>query len=449
MDEDIDVSVAVRQLKEGRSDPSRQVRPLLKLADWHLRKSKETANGADFTKANALYNAALVRSELLNYEVGEDQIIRGIVETYRTFLSTFTNDEDVGVDEIRNEIRSHKEFLAKERKIFKDRLEHQYEIHTDMIYDVFRDIQDMYTRLVSMLVKECEGRLGQPPCDYAMVAMGSVARMEATPFSDLEFAILYADPAIGDKISYFRVLTHFLHLKVINLGETILPALGIEQLNDFQSSAPDGSWFYDSDTPPGISFDGAMPWASKTPLGRMATEDKPALELIKTPEDMAELQDEEISLKEGYHLADILLRVALLYGKRALLDEYNERVAEKLNTKSSAAKGNSTKTVGFIRGIQQMILDIETYHPQNCYLGVHCAVGGLFDAKKEFYRLISLLLSDLGLIFDIRSPSPWRVIMELWTRGIIDETEKNNIKECLSIANEIRLKAYFAYNRQK
>ena len=167
---------------------------------------------------------------------------------------------------------------------------------------MFRDIQDMYIRLVSMLVKECESKLGQPPCKYAIIALGSVARMEATPFSDLEFAILHSDQALGEKNNYFRVLTHFLHLKVINLGETILPALGIEELNDFQSSDPNGSWFYDSETPRGISFDGAMPWASKTPLGRVETKNKPALELIKTPEQMAEFQDEDVAVKEGYHL---------------------------------------------------------------------------------------------------------------------------------------------------
>ena len=153
-----------------------------------------------------------------------------------------------------------------------------------------------------MLVKECENKLGQPPCKYAVIALGSVARMEATPFSDLEFAILLSDRALGEKIDYFRVLTHFLHLKVINLGETILPALAIIELNDFQSSDPNGSWFYDSETPQGLSFDGAMPWASKTPLGRMKTKNKPALELIKTPEQMAEFQEEDVALKEGYHL---------------------------------------------------------------------------------------------------------------------------------------------------
>ena len=177
-----------------------------------------------------------------------------------------------------------------------------FKIHARKICEVFRDIQDMYVRFVSMLARECESTLGRAPCDYAIIALGSVARMEATLYSDLEFAILYSNPTIGDKISYFRDLSHFLHLKVINLGETILPALAIEQLNDFQSPDPNDNWFYDSETPRGISFDGAMPWASKTPLGRRKTKDKPALELIRTPEEMAKLQEEELAVKEGYHL---------------------------------------------------------------------------------------------------------------------------------------------------
>ena len=179
-----------------------------------------------------------------------------------------------------------------------------FQIPATKIQELFRDIQNMYVRLVSMLAKECESKLGQPPCSFAIIALGSVARMEATPFSDLEFAILHSDQAIGYKINYFRVFTHFFHLKVINLGETILPALGIKELNDFQSSDPNSSWFYDSETPRGISFDGAMPWASKTPLGRMGTKKKTALELIRTPEQMAEFQDEEVAVKEGYHLGE-------------------------------------------------------------------------------------------------------------------------------------------------
>ena len=138
-------------------------------------------------------------------------------------------------------------------------------------------------------------------------------------------------------------------------------------------------------------------------------------------------------------------RVVLLYGHQALVDEYNTRVAEKL----SVIDGKSTKSVGFNRGIRQMMLDIETFHPWNSYLAINITTGGVFDSKKQFYRLISLLLSDLGLIFDIRSPSPWQIISQLQKRGIIGESVKVKIKECLSIANEIRLKTYLANNGQK
>lgn len=93
-----------------------------------------------------------------------------------------------------------------------------------------------------------------------------------------------------------------------------------------------------------------------------------------------------------------------------------------------------------------MMVDVETYGPSStCYL----AVGALFNAKKEFYRLISLLLSDLGIIFGIRSPSPWQVILELQIQEIITMSDSENIKICLSIANEIRLKTYFANKGQK
>jgi Tfp pilus assembly protein PilF len=142
-------------------------------------------------------------------------------------------------------------------------------------------------------------------------------------------------------------------------------------------------------------------------------------------------------------------RAVLLYGNQALLDEYNEHVAEKLNTNSSVKEDKSTETVGLTRGIQMMMRDVEIYQPCNSYFGEHAVIGGLFDAKKQFYRLISLLLSDLGVIFNIRSPSPWEVISELQTQGIIDESDSVNIRVCLSIANEIRLKTYFGNNGQK
>jgi hypothetical protein len=89
-----------------------------------LKKAKTTLNGADFTKANALYNAALVRSRRVHHEIEEDQILRRIVKTYREFLYAFAKDDfGISVDEIQNEIDSRKRFLANERRVFKERVD--------------------------------------------------------------------------------------------------------------------------------------------------------------------------------------------------------------------------------------------------------------------------------------------------------------------------------------
>ena len=129
-------------------------------------------------------------------------------------------------------------------------------------------------------------------------------------------------------------------------------------------------------------------------------------------------------------------RVALLYGEEALLDEYNSHVTKKLNEKSPETKRKSTLSVdvtqeirqmiddivtddsfntlkslrkstlsvGFTRGICQLMEDTATYHPFDFLIKI--PAGGLFDTKKDFHRLISLLLLDIALVFDVRSPSP-------------------------------------------
>ena len=117
------VSTIVEPLKEADKDLSKQVSPLVKLGEWYLDKAKITINPNDFTKANALFNAALVRSRHVRHEVNEYQILRKIVETYREYLVAFTKDDDgMSVDEIRNEIDSHKEWVAWERRIIKERV---------------------------------------------------------------------------------------------------------------------------------------------------------------------------------------------------------------------------------------------------------------------------------------------------------------------------------------
>ena len=123
MDKDNTVSTAVEQLKSAGKDPSKQLPALVKLGDWYLNKAKTTSIASDFTKAAALYNAALERRRRLNKGTSDEQIRRGLVATYREFLNVFaTEDKSMNVDDTQNEIRSHKEWIARERRLIKDRI---------------------------------------------------------------------------------------------------------------------------------------------------------------------------------------------------------------------------------------------------------------------------------------------------------------------------------------
>ena len=124
MNKEFDVSVTIHQLKLAGTDSSKQVPPLVELGNWYLKKAKTTLLAADFTNASGLYNAALARCRSVKHDIGEDQILRRIVETYREFLYAFAkDDEESSADEIQNEIHFYKEWIAHERSAIKERLD--------------------------------------------------------------------------------------------------------------------------------------------------------------------------------------------------------------------------------------------------------------------------------------------------------------------------------------
>ena len=82
------------------------------------------------------------------HEIGEDQILRRIVGTYRKFLVAFGKDDDgTSVDEIRNEIDSHKEWVVRERSIFHERMN-----ETDLNYKT-KEVDEVLK--INMSIKSC------------------------------------------------------------------------------------------------------------------------------------------------------------------------------------------------------------------------------------------------------------------------------------------------------
>ena len=322
--------------------------------------------------------------------------------------------------------------------------------HTQQLY---KDISNSMKDLITCMVDDCMQIMSSPPCKFAILGLGSTAREEATPYSDLEFCIL-VETNTETVLQYFTDFTNLLHLKVVEIGETVLPSLGIKSLNDYYSGSREDDWFYD-DGRKGFSFDGVMPWASKTPKGRDKTLNKPWIQsLIKTPKDMAGLLTETSILKEGYHLADVLSGCSLIYGDCSLLENYRDlmrNLPETINNCNSAEvrfETYHTDPMPWKERILQELVEIQKkYH--NFLADYIRRPGESYAIKTNIYRFPSLVIQYLGRYFDIHCSSSWETIDTLVSKEILPPEGAHNLRTVLGIAAELRLRTYLSNQCQR
>jgi hypothetical protein len=261
------------------------------------------------------------------------------------------------------ELATYKDELRQVRSDIKDKLNQIQNLtideisdRADMIEEICRDCNSFFVNheqnqapgFIQRLLADCHKQLGFVPygCEYALVGLGSLSLGTMTPWSDLEFAILVNDEKYKD---YFRDFTKLLHIKIINLGETILPIVGVEALNNVKTGNESDEWFWDGLTQRGFSLDGKRWYACKSPLGRQGgyktlkkiikddgeeqiiIEELPDYELILTPDEMAEFQKEaetgKCRFETDRHLVQALKSVSLIEGSQKLLDIYRQKIA--------------------------------------------------------------------------------------------------------------------------
>ena len=306
---------------------------------------------------------------------------------------------------------------------------------TEDIKRICEMISSRFKQFFFKIIEECLEVLGKPPCKYEVLVLGSLARNEMTPYSDIEWAILIGSEEEQCKV-FFRNLTNLVHLQIINLGETILPAMGIEMLS--------GDWFFDDITPRGISFDGFLPGACKTPLGNMQD-----FELIHSPVTMAKFQTTEMHLKNPC-LAEVLLTVGSLQSQnQVLFNEYKTALESELCKSCASDSCHHTTVVSQAqcRGMDTLRKDVSRY--EELITGRYSYEDGkLYDVKKEIYRLTDRVVAGLAKCFGSTKCESFEILNDLHQKGVLSSYANENIASAVGIALKLRNITYLKAGKQ-
>ncbi len=332
--------------------------------------------------------------------------------------------------------------------------------------DISQKIRALFTAIISESIMQYQKLTGvYSPCAYSFIALGSLAREEITPYSDIEFGILIEDKS-DDRINnknkiYFRNLCRLINFKLLALAETpenfISEEFG-EKISDLLGAEKHAL------IPKGFCFDAFVTGGYKNPLGKRDEKGELIFELIGTPSELADFQDEKHYAETGKLVSEPLLpgsltQARLIIGSQTdeqLLKQYHQKISAYLSQPAKKLWGKPLDlslnlTLYQARALELLVADIGRFRPK---LGKQEEGGRSFAAKHDLYRLPNMMFDQLALYFNLTEINLWEQLNALANSTtaarptLFSATATKHLARAIDCVTEYRLAAYLALEEQ-
>ena len=266
----------------------------------------------------------------------------------------------------------------------------------------------------------------EPPCAFSVMVIGSIARSEATPYSDLEFMFIVEDKD-PESICYFEMLAVTIYFFIGNLRETPLKYLNIAGLE----------WFEDRQKS-GFKIDGLGQGAGNIPTGNgMHNKNK----FILTPDDLfkryCEILDNppEESLCGDLTAMLTYTQEVYCYGPKSMLGEFLFKKDGK-TVNSDRAQAN----------VKMLTHDIKKFNfkPTDDLRDK----GFTIDVKHDMYRFPSMIIFDLAIVTGLAGLSSWDTLDLLFNNHHISAPVYWSFSFMLATGCFVRLCTYLHHDSQ-
>ena len=281
---------------------------------------------------------------------------------------------------------------------------------------------DRIVRFISSIIRDAIRICGEAPGDYAVIALGSLARAEATFYSDLEFMFVISNE---NTEAYFQDLAITIYFLIANLGETKLKCMNIPELQNVMEE-------YRS----GVKIDGFQRFAGNIPTGNGTKRQENRL--ICTIDELEQLYHSVLNNpSENASRGDVtamLSTLRFICGRQTLFTRLEDTLA--------SIQGNEARQRATMSMIER---DINQYP----YAPAPNGKDRVRSAKEDFYRYPSLLIYNLKIYYKRRTSSATETLLSLEQNKTITTGIADDLRFSLYAAIYVRMKAYAFYDSQK